>query len=303
MAEYYMYSHTRTDKFEVFYIGISRKKGNENNYHRAYDIKSRNPIWKKIFKKCNSSILISIIEESDNLEYIQEREIEEIKRCGKICEETGYLSNIGDGGEHTNHSARKVIQYDLDGDFLEVFEGTPYVALKLKINEKGIYMCCIGKSQSCGGYMWKYWTKDFPRNIGKYEKSNWKSVLQYDPNLNFITAYENVQLASESTGIDSASIKKVCYGQRRLAGGYIWKFPNDQLPLIFEGYKNFVQIEKYSLKGEHIKSYNSISEAVKELNLNSHTAIRNCLIGKQRKAYGFIWKYKNNSIPRHQVKK
>jgi hypothetical protein len=32
---------------------------------------------------------------------------------------------------------------------------------------------------------------------------------------------------------------------------------------------------------------------MKKLNINSSTAIKNCFIGKQKQAYGFIWKKEN----------
>lgn len=49
----------------------------------------------------------------------------------------------------------------------------------------------------------------------------------------------------------------------------------------------------YNLDGTFHKRYNSITEATKELNLNSHNNIVNVLKGRSKSASGFIWKYED----------
>ena len=48
----------------------------------------------------------------------------------------------------------------------------------------------------------------------------------------------------------------------------------------------------YDLAGNYIKSFFSITEAMKQLNLlNKQGNICACLKGRQKTAYGYIWKY------------
>lgn len=51
-----------------------------------------------------------------------------------------------------------------------------------------------------------------------------KRVLQYDLHNNLIAAFESAAEAARQTGVNGRSIGMVCHGQRRTAGGYIWRF-------------------------------------------------------------------------------
>lgn len=51
-------------------------------------------------------------------------------------------------------------------------------------------------------------------------------------------------------------------------------------------------ILQYTKQGEFIKESPSISLAAKEINVN-FTNISTCCLGKQKTAYGYIWKFKN----------
>ena len=54
-------------------------------------------------------------------------------------------------------------------------------------------------------------------------------------------------------------------------------------------------VVKYSLKGEKIEQYNSISDAAK-INGFSDGNIISCCKGKIKSAYGFVWKYKESEV-------
>ena len=58
-------------------------------------------------------------------------------------------------------------------------------------------------------------------------------------------------------------------------------------------HSNSTQIEQYTLDGDFIKEYGSISQAAKILNINP-SGISNCANGYSKKSGGYIWKYKNN---------
>ena len=50
------------------------------------------------------------------------------------------------------------------------------------------------------------------------------AVLQYDFDGNFIAEYPSSKEASEAAGVDRSLISKCCRGQRRTAGGFVWKY-------------------------------------------------------------------------------
>lgn len=89
----YVYAHIREDINKPFYIGI----GKTSNYKRAFDIKKRNNIWKKVFNKTKSKANIIYT----NLTWAEacEIEINLINYLGRIDKGTGVLTNLTDGGE------------------------------------------------------------------------------------------------------------------------------------------------------------------------------------------------------------
>lgn len=60
------------------------------------------------------------------------------------------------------------------------------------------------------------------------ENLNWfqttKAVLQYTKNGEFIAEYESAKKAQIITGVDKDHISCVCRGERKSAGGFIWKY-------------------------------------------------------------------------------
>ena len=88
----YLYRHIRLDKNEPFYIGISSDAG-----YRGKDSKKRNKIWKDIINKTKYEIEILF----NNLTWEEAclKEIEFIKLYGRICNKTGCLANLSEGGE------------------------------------------------------------------------------------------------------------------------------------------------------------------------------------------------------------
>lgn len=55
---------------------------------------------------------------------------------------------------------------------------------------------------------------------------------------------------------------------------------------------NMRKVNQYNLQGNFIKQWNSITDFLKENNLNlKNSNITTCCKGKRKNAYGFIWKY------------
>ena len=105
MENYYLYRHIRLDKNEPFYVGIGttenkylNTKASSKRYARAYS-KKRSKYWKNIITKTDYEV--EILLESDDYEFIKQKEIEFIALYGRRDLGKGTLVNMTDGGEGT----------------------------------------------------------------------------------------------------------------------------------------------------------------------------------------------------------
>jgi hypothetical protein len=109
MNQFYLYRHIRLDKNEVFYVGIGKKpkkyNGHRTEYKRAFTSYKRTKFWKQIVNK--TEYRVEIMLESDDLEFIKEREVEFISLYGRKDQKVGTLVNLTDGGELNNSGASK----------------------------------------------------------------------------------------------------------------------------------------------------------------------------------------------------
>jgi hypothetical protein len=97
--QYYIYRHIRTDKNEVFYIGMGSKGEDEMRYDRSREKYNRNPYWKNIVDKCEGKYGIEIMMEFDSESECLRKEVELIAFYGRKDNQKGTLTNLTDGGE------------------------------------------------------------------------------------------------------------------------------------------------------------------------------------------------------------
>lgn len=118
-----------------------------------------------------------------------------------------------------------------------------------------------------------------------------KSILQYDLKGNFIKEWTSIAKAkSEGFG----GVDMCVLGVTKTAGNYIWRYKTSPLPKEYNipKHKSCISLLQYSLSGNFINEWDSIRDACNILNMDPGTITSVCK-GRQKTAYGFIWKYKN----------
>lgn len=226
--KHYLYRHIRLDKNEPFYIGIGTKQPRIHNnvkseYRRAYETNRKESyIWNNIINKTFHEV--EIIFESDDYDFIKQKEKEFISLHGRINTNTGTLSNMTDGG---------------DG-----FIG--YIPSKEKIEKHKIFMTGRKQSQeekqkrneSRKGYVHSEETKLKISNSNKGKKTakehleklykgqilaNSKTINQYDLEGNFIKEWQSATIAAKEINLHPSAIRNCVNGVSKTSGGYIWK--------------------------------------------------------------------------------
>lgn len=68
-----------------------------------------------------------------------------------------YNINYGTGKcRHSEKAKRKVIQYDLNMNFIKQWNSITEAWKMLKIHKNNIMKCCQNKQKTAGGFIWKY---------------------------------------------------------------------------------------------------------------------------------------------------
>lgn len=121
-----------------------------------------------------------------------------------------------------------------------------------------------------------------------------KSVIKFDLNKNFIKEYESVSEAALHNNLNTSNISHCIFNNLGYSGGFLWLFKKDYLDGKLPNWKNkgksrfWRKVNKFTLKGEFIKSYINIVEAAKDSNV-SDMEIRQNLKNKTKRAGNFIF--------------
>ena len=119
--------------------------------------------------------------------------------------------------------AKAVLQYDLDGNFIQEFISANNADVRLKLSRGNVYSACIGKKKSVGGFMWRFKTENYPIKIHSYSTNQFKPVKQLDLEGKLIREWGSAAEAGKELHINPSNISNACSGKVASAGGFKWK--------------------------------------------------------------------------------
>jgi hypothetical protein len=247
IGKFYLYRHIRLDKNEPFYIGIGTKNTKDLNsnlnsiiYRRAY-CKSRNSIWKNITNK--TQYKIEILLESNDYEFIKEKEKEFISIYGRKNYCDGLLSNLSEGGDGSTgfkmsqeqknhlslikkgkvrkecHLSKEVFVYSLNGDFFGKYYSRRQCALSLNMDKGCIDQVLKGKIPQCFGYTFK--SEYLGEKIPKTYKKGLKAVEILNKNtFEIINSFDSVTETAKFLKTSTSNISKACKNINKIVKGY-----------------------------------------------------------------------------------
>lgn len=156
------------------------------------------------------------------------------------------------------------------------------------------------------------------------KNSNTRKVLQFSINGEFIKEWEYIKKAIDELHLGKTGIVSCCQRRQKTAYGYIWMYKEDytkeyllklvelisikkeRKPLSEEAKNNMrnsakkskdnkrsLKVGQYSIDGVLIREWDCIRDILRELGFDN-SSISKCCKGKQKTAYGFIWKYKED---------
>lgn len=177
----------------------------------------------------------------------QELDRLEIYYIGKYnAVDFGYNTTLGgrglSGKSHPNN--RKVAQYDLEGNFITIFDSGAQAAKSMGLKDPSYLLkCCKAENKTSAGFQWRYVEDDIiiynisPLKVEKKEKKKYfgkdnkrsKKVYQYDLDENFIREWDSIMDIKRELGYDSGCISRVCNGKlsyygKRGCEKFIWSY-------------------------------------------------------------------------------
>ena len=231
-----VYQHIRPDTNTIFYIGIGKKLS------RAKSTFARNKYWKNIVKKCNNNFNIKILHENITWEEACQKEIEYIKKFGRVDNGTGILCNLTDGGEGTlnlkhsddtklaiskaaierykikpnfrkgkrfvNRNSRKVVIINLKTYIIYKFNTLVEVALFLNTTPTKVRRACI-VNKSINDYYLKFGEKFLSNEIEDLKNKKIYELSLKTININKDYSYIQKKVINIQTGEIFKSISEV----------------------------------------------------------------------------------------------
>ena len=194
----------------------------------------------------------------------------------------------------------KVCCYDLKGKLVMRFDTAIEASSYFAVHKRRVDKCLRGESRSVKGHMFRRYQQDeIPLKIEPYQnkivrESN-TPIKKVDEKGEIIEVYRSINEASIANHTDSRSIRDVISNKYQYAHGYRYiKLSEEEIKKYGfksskrETYKT-IKVKQYSLDGEYIKTYDSITEAAKENNIKRQS-IEACLKRKQKSAGKYKWR-------------
>lgn len=117
---------------------------------------------------------------------------------------------------HNDIANRQLVHRLVANAFLENADNLPFIN-HLDENKSNN---CVGNLEWCTAQ----YNVNYSGTIQKAVNSRKRSVSQFEKTGKLIKNYESATVASKETGIFSSSITLACKGKYKTAGGYIWKY-------------------------------------------------------------------------------
>lgn len=127
--------------------------------------------------------------------------------------------------DYVNICCKRIIQFDLNGNILNIFDGPLDAASKLNISQGNISMVIAKQRCSCNNFVFMYY-EDYIKNGFSIKKNNQdrsKPILQLDENKNIIKEYKS---ATEAANIFNTKVANISSSIKRgtKSAGYYWQY-------------------------------------------------------------------------------
>lgn len=203
--------------------------------------------------------------------------------------------NVAVGGDAPKAKSYKVYQFDYNGNFVREY---PQIILAAKLNDIGYsaLQYAIDNKRGTHGF---YWSKDSKIDITEYGYKNTFKYYIYDSKGNFIQEFDNADSVKNFLQTNSGNLSRAVKLSIKISGYFITTEKLDKLQINVT--KLSGKLNRYTLDGKYIDSFNTIKEAKEKLNLKLCSIAQAIKLGRQ--CNGYRWTRTDNPTPTININK
>lgn len=198
--------------------------------------------------------------------------------------------NITIGGGNPPLLNKEVFQFDIKGNFIKKWKSETdickYFEAKVQFSD------IINNKRSFAGYFWAF-TEHI--DISEYSIENkYGFISQYSKEGFLLSTFKNAIIAAQKLDLDKNGIVRAVFQKKLYNGYYFLKADVDIAEVLSKKYKPSIgkcRIYQYSLNGEFIQAFETITQAVKYLQTTSREGLKRAIL-TQNPYKGFYWAYK-----------
>lgn len=131
----------------------------------------------------------------------------------------------GEPFEYSSNNREKILQFDLEGNFICEYSSAREAARILGVNSSTIIRVANNEGVSCQNSYWIY-AKDYNDTIIEEKIKKYKETQRYRGKkvlcIELNKVFQSAEEAKRETG--AAKVSEVCNGKRKSSGGYTWKY-------------------------------------------------------------------------------
>lgn len=278
------------------YIGITKRTLRERligHYSEAFNPNSEQrdaPFKRALRKYGKDGFIIEVLEEVENLEQANEKEMYYIKKYNTYCYQPGSQGyNATLGGDGVARIGYTVVQVCPEtADIIKVWTDISTAQRELDIYH--VRDAVDNLMMSSGGYLW------FRENILKLsDKERYemvalktKKIVQLDKDtLELIKVWKGATEAAQALGTNNSNIVGAYMGRSNSAKGFVWRTYYDFINNITP--KNYVKpkIRKFDENQNFVAEFNTLKEACEGLGVAEQTLGRH--VNKDKLYKGYYW--------------
>lgn len=147
-------------------------------------------------------------------EYLDENSANEIKNKLSETHKDIYIGERNNKSKLTENQVIEIVDRLLNGEHYSE------LCKEFNVSKSTIFNIKNHKT-------WTYLTENIVFPNDRKMRNDGKEIVQYDKYGNMIANFKNIRDGEKKTGIDHRHISAVCNGKKLSAGGYTWRFKDD----------------------------------------------------------------------------